>query len=342
VFFFLAQPGEDPSKNPFGKYQEIYFAVLRGLYVIAVITIVICSLGNRPQGSKWIYLCCIWLFMVIMAALLYLGGYQMYQFYRFATASYQCCKTKSLGEFDGFDCKNLIETNPCSQSNTNFAQVLFATPGFTDLVIAFVSTYGLYVFQSILYFDPWHMITSCVQYLLFLPSNVNILNVYACKLSFFNYIVCNLHDVSWGTKGDNKAESLGGATVVKGKDGKATVSLDIPTERKDINANYDIFVREIQAPRPKASSTPDAKTKQDDYFRSFRTNVVLFWFFCNAILIVALTNQLFVAELNKRTRIDVDGQSNTYLKFIFYSVAGLGAIRFVGSTLYLLSYYVFG
>ena len=184
MFFFLAQPGEDPSKNPFGKYQEIYFAVLRGLYVIAVITIVICSLGNRPQGSKWIYLCCIWLFMVIMAALLYLGGYQMYQFYRFANASYLCCKNGQTF-VDSYDCTLLQESNPCSQSKANFAQTLLATPGFTDLVIAFVSTYGLYVFQSILYFDPWHMITSCVQYLLFLPSNVNILNVYACKLSFF-------------------------------------------------------------------------------------------------------------------------------------------------------------
>ena len=118
--------------------------------------------------------------------------------------------------------------------------------------------------------------------------------------------------------------------------------MDIPTDRKDINSNYDIFVREIQAPRPKASSTPDAKTKQDDYFRSFRTNVVLFWFFCNAILIVALTNEKLVAEINKQAKIDINGESNPYLKFIFYSVAGLGAIRFVGSTWYLISYYVFG
>jgi chitin synthase len=180
VFFFLAQPAADESKNPFGKNQEIYFAALRGLYVIAVITIVICSLGNRPQGSKWIYVSCIILFMVIMAALLYLGGFQMYQFYRFANANYQCCKNKTLNEFDGYNCSNFTNNSSCN----NFAQVLLGTPGFTDLLIAFVSTYGLYVFQSILYFDPWHMITSCFQYLLFLPSNVNILNVYACKLFF--------------------------------------------------------------------------------------------------------------------------------------------------------------
>jgi chitin synthase len=171
---------------------------------------------------------------------------------------------------------------------------------------------------------------------------VNILNIYACKLFFYNYLVCNLHDVSWGTKGDNKAESLGGVSVVKGKDGKATVSMDIPTDRKDINANYDVFVRELQTPRPKASSTPDAKTRQDDYFRSFRTNIVLFWFLCNGLLIVALTNEQLVEAIGNNTKLKLSGESNAYLKFIFYSVAGLGAVRFVGSTLYLISYYVFG
>lgn len=182
VFFFLAQPASDLSKNPFGKYQEIYFTVLRGLYVIAVITIVISSLGNRPQGSKWIYLCCIWLFMIIMAALLYLGGYQMYQFYRLANATYQCCKTDSAS-FDGFTCDNLVGNTTCGSAT--FVQVLFRTPGFTDLLIAFLATYGLYVFQSLLYLDPWHMLTSSFQYLLFLPSYVNILNVYACKIFYF-------------------------------------------------------------------------------------------------------------------------------------------------------------
>jgi chitin synthase len=160
--------------------------------------------------------------------------------------------------------------------------------------------------------------------------------------SFYNCIVCNLHDVSWGTKGDNKAESLGGATAVKGKDGKVTVSLDIPTDRKNINANYEIFVRELQTPRPKATSTPDAKTKQDDYFRSFRTNVVLFWFLCNGILIVALTNDTIVSAITKQFQFDISGESNPYLKGMFYSIAGLGAVRFVGSTWYLISYYLCG
>ena len=58
------------------------------------------------------------------------------------------------------------------------------------------------------------MLTSFIQYLLLLPSYVNILLVYA---------FCNLHDVSWGTKGDNGSnKDLGSAKKVE-KDGKEMV-----------------------------------------------------------------------------------------------------------------------
>ena len=66
-----------------------------------------------------------------------------------------------------------------------------------------------------MFFDPWHMLHSFVQYLLLLPSYVNILLIYA---------FCNLHDVSWGTKGDNgSSKDLGQAKTVQ-KDGKEMVS----------------------------------------------------------------------------------------------------------------------
>jgi hypothetical protein len=78
------------------------------------------------------------------------------------------------------------------------------------------ATYGLYLISSILFLDPWHMLTSFIQYLLLLPSYVNILLIYA---------FCNLHDVSWGTKGDNGAsKDLGQAKKVE-KDGKEMVRI---------------------------------------------------------------------------------------------------------------------
>lgn len=65
-------------------------------------------------------------------------------------------------------------------------ELLLTLPEFRSVVISLLATYGLYVIASVLYLDPWHMITSFSQYLFLLPTYVNILNVYA---------FCNIHDV---------------------------------------------------------------------------------------------------------------------------------------------------
>lgn len=60
---------------------------------------------------------------------------------------------------------------------------------FRNLIVSTVATYGLYILASLLYADPWHMLTSFVQYMLLLPCSYNILMVYA---------FCNTHDSMWG------------------------------------------------------------------------------------------------------------------------------------------------
>ena len=71
-----------------------------------------------------------------------------------------------------------------------------------------------------------------------LPSYVNILSTYLIYLmilkflSFLTvmYAMCNLHDVSWGTKGDNGAsKDLGGAKKVANKDGQDMYEVELPT-----------------------------------------------------------------------------------------------------------------
>jgi chitin synthase len=50
---------------------------------------------------------------------------------------------------------------------------------FADVVLALMSTAGLYLLSSILYFDPWHMFSSFLQYFLLLPSFICTLQIYA-------------------------------------------------------------------------------------------------------------------------------------------------------------------
>lgn len=146
---------QDTQSDPFFGAGDVVFYVLRQFYVVAIISIFISSLGNRPQGSRWIYILCMLLFAIIMVVILYLAGFTVY----------------------------LVINNVTSQitSASGVVDALFSTPAFRDVVIATVSTYGMYLICSFAYLDPWHMLTCFLQYLLLVPSFINILNVYSCS-----------------------------------------------------------------------------------------------------------------------------------------------------------------
>ncbi|RKP26570.1 putative chitin synthase division I [Syncephalis pseudoplumigaleata] len=202
---------------------------------------------------------------------------------------------------------------------------------FRNLVISLAATYGLYLVSSLLHFEPWHMITSFVQYLLLLPAFVNILMVYA---------FCNTHDVSWGTKGDNAASNDLGHAKASKEGGKEVAEVALPTEKADINAAYDKLLQELSVRPKEVKEKRDASTKREDYYKLFRTNLVLAWMFSNALLVVIFTSNFIIPWINRQT--GQDRTFNPYLTFIFWSVAGLSAFRFVGSVAYLILRLIFG
>lgn len=100
-------------------------------------------------------------------------------------------------------------------------------------------------------------------------TDVNILMMYA---------MCNLHDVTWGTKGDNgSAKDLGGAKKVEGKDGKEVMEVELPTQREDVDRLWAASRSALQIKPPEQKEHRDAATKQADHDRNSRTNVVLAW-----------------------------------------------------------------
>jgi len=166
------------------------------------------------------------------------------------------------------------------------------------------------------------MITSFIQYLLMAPSYINVLNVYA---------FANVHDVSWGTKGDNTvAKDLG--TVATGKSGKSgQVEAEVPTDEKDINALYEDAIHVLNTKPPKEESKPSASTQQEDYYSTCRTNV---------LLALVLTNGLHGAAISAtNSKASIGGANkavNGYMLFLLASVAGLAFVRFVGSSTYMI------
>lgn len=124
-----------------------------------------------------------------------------------------------------------------------------------DMLTDGQATYGLYLISSLLYFEPWHMLTSFVQYLLLLPSYVNILLIYA---------MCNLHDVSWGTKGDNgSSKDLGVAKKVE-KDGKEMAEVALPTKQEDVEALWQQARQELRVPVKEKVEKRSSETKRAD------------------------------------------------------------------------------
>jgi chitin synthase len=193
---------------------------------------------------------------------------------------------------------------------------------FYTLIISLASTYVLWFIVSFLFFDPWHMFTSFIQYLLMTPTYINILNVYA---------FCNTHDITWGTKGDDKAEKLPSATLKPG--GK--VDVNIPTDDGDLNAQYEAEMRKIVSKAPPEKRAHSASEIQEDYYKSFRSRVVIFWLVCNFALVAVV---LSTAGLERVSSSADTGTSRSaiYLAVVLWSVAGLSAFKFIGAMWFLI------
>ena len=137
-----------------------------------------------------------------------------------------------------------------------------------------------------------------------------------------------MHDVSWGTKGDNKPAASLGAVSTTGK--KNEVEVEVPTSEKDINGLYEDAIHVLNTKPPKVEAKVDTSTQQEDYYRNFRTNVLLAWTLTNGLLAAAITSTSGSGNAQKV----VSG----YMAFLLFSVAGLACkpLSLVGSDMMLM------
>ncbi|EIN14423.1 glycosyltransferase family 2 protein [Punctularia strigosozonata HHB-11173 SS5] len=310
AFFFLVSSATSDKKTDAFSFIQTgagtkIFEIFLKLYIALLFVVVVCSLGNRPQGSKWTYSLAMVLFGLCNMITFWCAGYTVYLAVPHTVAGWE-----------------------------NIGSLLEHNKAFRDIAISLAGTYGLYLFGSLLHLEPWHMITSFVQYMFLLPSYINILMTYA---------MCNLHDVSWGTKGDNgAAKDLGGAKKVKGEDGKEVYEVEVPTAREDVDQLWQASRNSLRHKPEEQKEHRDAATKQADHDRNSRTNVVLAWFGTNmsvqheVAMILVFTSTAFTDWVQEHVDKSDNSAFNPYLTFLFYSLAGLAAFRFIGSTLYLV------
>ncbi|KAI5459329.1 chitin synthase 1 [Mariannaea sp. PMI_226] len=288
----------DSTKNyhgwPFGDVATpIVNILLKWIYLAFLILQFILALGNRPKGSRYTYIASFAVFGIIQGYILVLSGYLVYRALR-----------GPIGDQISF------------ASSQDFVNSFFGGDGAAGVIlVALVTIYGLNFIASFLYLDPWHMFHSFPYYLLLMSTYINILMVYA-----FN----NWHDVSWGTKGSDKAEALPSAHVTKSEKNEAVVE-EIEKEQEDIDSQFEKTVWRALAPfKPEEE---DEKKDTEDSYKSFRTGLVVSWLLSNLILIIGITSDDFkdvgVPEASKT-------RTPYYFKTLLYATALLSIVRFIG------------
>ncbi|KAJ3071847.1 Chitin synthase, class 2 [Podochytrium sp. JEL0797] len=291
-----------PGIDPFYPYGGAVSGVLRAVYMGSFMAMVIASMGNRPEAIKTMHLIFAVIFGILMIFMVFMGVWTIKN-----------------------DIQQYLNLNHVSFPG--FFKYMHDVPNFRNLVVSVLSTYVLYILSSLLAGDPYHTVTCILQYLIMIPSFTNILMVYA---------FCNIHDVSWGTKGITSASVLPDVKISQNSKGETVATVELPAQNKDsdewyVNALHKLNHEAAHLHDRKDDGPKDSKT-DDDFFKGFRTFVVLFWFFSNFLLVFVFTNTWVI------NKIAVPGQVNPFLSFLLWSVAGLSMIRFLASTAYLIEW----
>lgn len=331
--------GDESMKFAPGSVLGVVFL---WLYCCCLVATFVLSFGNRPTGTQGFYTVVVCFFAVLMAYLIF-------------AAIYISVKAVSYAL--------------CSNGGKLTLSLVFTNATFRDLVVSLCSTYALYFLMSFLYFEPWHMFTSFLQYMLISPSYINVLNVYA---------FCNIHDISWGTKGDT-AQKMDLGVAKTNQAGKLEV--DIPTQELDIDSSYMNEINTLTTPATVEKRQPSKEDKETDYYALVRSSVVLFWMLTNFVVIAVVLNAgglsivttddtknpagggiangvntgapaaavlvkrgiRYVLETrqNPGTCEEVGGPTNVrteiYLRVVLWSVAALSCFRGIGATWYMIA-----
>lgn len=284
---------EDIDGWPFGNQGSgILNTVIKYIYLSLLLLQFLLALGNRPKGSKWTYISCFFAFGII-------------QLYIIVLSFYLVAKAFNGGIEELFE-DGSFKPSLIFSSNTGL------------ILIALSATFGLWFLASFLYLDPWHMFHSFPQYLLVVSSYINILNVYA---------FCNWHDVSWGTKGSDKADVLPSATTKTADDGKSKVIEEADKPQADIDSAFEITVK--RALTPFKAVVEEEKKTLDDSYKSFRTKLIITWIFSNALLAVVITSDN-IDSFGFSKENDSNKRTAKYFQALLWATAALSLVRFAG------------
>jgi len=282
-------------------YNELITHWVNNAFVWIYVTVLglqfILALGNRPKSEKAVY-------VMSFCVFAFLGFYLLV-----------CAFWLTIKAFQSISFQN-------APSIADKVKTLLTGENGV-LLAALCSTFGVYIITSFLYADPWHIFHSFVQYMGMAPSFINILMVYS---------FCNLHDVSWGTKGSDKADALPSVSSKgeKTDEGGAVVE-ETEKTAEDLEIAFKETVQRAMRPMDDVGEAVEKPT-MDDENKTFRTRLVAFWCITNAALVVAIENVNGLQDSSAAAEAaEQQNKQSTYFKIILWATAGLSAVRFLGA-----------
>ncbi|SGY21407.1 BQ5605_C016g08233 [Microbotryum silenes-dioicae] len=260
-------------------FKVVYLGVI-GLQILL-------ALGNRPKAERFAYTLCISIF----------AFFSLYLISNTVLLTYM----------------SFCPIGTILAQRTGSIVSVFLGGTYGPIFSGLLGTFGVYIFSSLLYLDPWHLLTSMPQYLLIAPSFINILTIYA---------FCNLHDVSWGTKGSDASAALPSVTSTSTDKDKDRVIEVQEKPQEDIDSNFKATVLRAIAKHDEVEEW--ALPTMEDRNKTFRTRFVAFWLLCNALLCVVISRLNSVVQAR-------------YFQVILWSVFVTAVVRLSG-----MIYYLFG
>ena len=180
------------------------------------------------------------------------------------------------------------------RANASWALVTMADKESAEKAFACaVGSLGCYFIAGLLHCELYHVCSSLLQYFYMLPMFVNVLQIYS---------ICNLHDLSWGTKGLDSVEQ------------------EVSDAQVGANTVEDLIARRKEAQARAAREAADAAQLEDE-FKAFRSKMVIFWLLCNGLVVALMITY-------------VNGQC--FLTYLAFIVAGFNGMRLFGSILFIL------
>ncbi|KAG0057528.1 Chitin synthase, class 2 [Gryganskiella cystojenkinii] len=344
VFYYMAQTLASASHINFGATT---FMLTRYVYICLIVVVMMISMGNRPRGqSLYLFVLSFIFFAFIQAYILFAAGYLTFL---------HATEFLPYANWQSFDT----------------VVAVFKAAGYHVLILALVCCYAVYMVSALLYGEPWHMIACFVQFLLLLPSYVSVLGVYAfCNMHEVNWGIKEPEDHDEKDPMISREAIYHASTVLMpdesyvasayqdaiddldrrkkprnsfitsvstlGHHSSSSTSL-LPTHNNSTPAGGGGGggggkVKPAKVAKVAKKQRDDIKTMQSDYYRTFRTRILLLWIVVNGALVIAISSEQLSPYLVLK-----DG-SNLYVTIVVWTITIGATGRFLGSLVYLLGW----